>query len=940
MTFSKMTSGVVSASIALAGVLLFSAPALALQNCTASYSGLTCYGAGEYVCRTSPYSCVVPTTCTGDGVYDCTTCGCMCYGACNNATGCYTQTGSNNTNIVGLYANGSCNSFTCPGTHTYCPGTGSGPGSNDKCKLTGTNPCGQGETWDVCAGTCSTPNVLRNPSGAQTINGAVTVNGDMTIGDAGSDFLNVSGMSWFGQTFPVLNLASNNLIFGSASSLSHPQSKLLLLNNSYDSVFSVGLDGRTAIGTSPSDTFLNVQAPDGVTSAASFQGLGFTSGLTANSVTGTGIYGTGGLYGVAAVGQVGVNAQGSLYGIFGTGAGAGVYGAAGGPSAYGGHFSGTTGSGALYVDGDAVFSANTPLVFEGSPILSTGTIYYDTATNKFKVSENGGAYVDLVGGGAGGAVSSVTGGGAGINVTPTTGAVIVTNTGDTDATNDVTTAGGTFSANAFTFGNASNSFTGTHSGNGSALTSLSASNLSSGTVPTARLGSGTANSTTFLRGDSTWASGPVGPQGPQGVQGPAGPAGPQGPAGPSGGWTDAGTNLVLTTGTDTVGIGNTGLAGYKLDVTGNGRFTTTLGVGTTPPATGISVYTFTALGTALLSNSLSGTSGIFTTGTTSAGYYGVNVSGGHTAVNAITTGNTGVYGQGSIYGVRGITAAAAGTTGVYGAAGDYGVQGSGATGGYFWTTGGTSSNYALRANAANPTWAIYTTGTGYSYFNERVGLGDTTPTERLSLFDNNGIAIGDVRVLFKSTGTTGDIRIGTGSGFTGKIAFDTSGLEGMRVTGSSYAMAPTRIGFNSSFIPNNATGTYFCLLAPGDGFYYLTFCSSIRSLKNEIKDSSLGLATVNKLRPVTFKWKSNDEEDIGLIAEEVEAVNPILATYKENTLAGVKYPQMSAVLIKAVQELDLKFEGLEASVDGQDDRLRKLEDRVRALETELKSLKD
>jgi hypothetical protein len=36
------------------------------------------------------------------------------------------------------------------------------------------------------------------------------------------------------------------------------------------------------------------------------------------------------------------------------------------------------------------------------------------------------------------------------------------------------------------------------------LTNLSASNLTSGTVPTARLGSGTANSSTFLRGDGSW----------------------------------------------------------------------------------------------------------------------------------------------------------------------------------------------------------------------------------------------------------------------------------------------------------------------------------------------------------------------------------------------------------------------------------------------------
>ena len=49
-------------------------------------------------------------------------------------------------------------------------------------------------------------------------------------------------------------------------------------------------------------------------------------------------------------------------------------------------------------------------------------------------------------------------------------------------------------------------FTGIATGNGSGLTALNASNIASGTVPTARLGSGTASASTFLRGDSTFAA--------------------------------------------------------------------------------------------------------------------------------------------------------------------------------------------------------------------------------------------------------------------------------------------------------------------------------------------------------------------------------------------------------------------------------------------------
>jgi hypothetical protein len=69
---------------------------------------------------------------------------------------------------------------------------------------------------------------------------------------------------------------------------------------------------------------------------------------------------------------------------------------------------------------------------------------------------------------------------------------------------------------------------------------------------------------------------------------------------------------------------------------------------------------------------------------------------------------------------------------------------------------------------------------------------------------------------------------------------------------------------------------------------------------------------IYNLRPVSFNWKADNREDLGLVAEEVKEVYPqLVKSDGEGNAIGVNYSKLTSVLIKAVQDLSARISNLE-----------------------------
>lgn len=131
---------------------------------------------------------------------------------------------------------------------------------------------------------------------------------------------------------------------------------------------------------------------------------------------------------------------------------------------------------------------------------------------------------------------------------------------------------------------------------------------------------------------------------------------------------------------------------------------------------------------------------------------------------------------------------------------------------------------------------------------------------------------------------------------------------------------------NANVTGNLIVGSFFngatavCRTAGG----VLSNCSSSARYKTNVVRFSSGMDMIDRLRPVSFNWKQDDMLDLGLVAEDVAEIEPLLVTYNDKgEIEGVKYDRIGVVLINAVKEQQTIIESQGKEIDDLRERISK-----------------
>ncbi len=120
----------------------------------------------------------------------------------------------------------------------------------------------------------------------------------------------------------------------------------------------------------------------------------------------------------------------------------------------------------------------------------------------------------------------------------------------------------------------------------------------------------------------------------------------------------------------------------------------------------------------------------------------------------------------------------------------------------------------------------------------------------------------------------------------------------------------------------------------------LATCSSSLRYKTNVSPLTMGMDIVRRLQPISFDWKGAGVHDLGLGAEEVAEVAPLLVTLgSDGVVEGVKYDRLNAVLINALKEQQVQLDSGQEKLQIQQQEIRNLQARTDRQEMELVALR-
>jgi hypothetical protein len=182
---------------------------------------------------------------------------------------------------------------------------------------------------------------------------------------------------------------------------------------------------------------------------------------------------------------------------------------------------------------------------------------------------------------------------------------------------------------------------------------------------------------------------------------------------------------------------------------------------------------------------------------------------------------------------------------------------------------------------------------------------------------NNTLSFNGIASIYQNTNSNLNIN-NPGWGFVGKgIDITAAGLLTLTATETYIPTGDVGIGESNPGVKLHVAGNISgsTIYASGD---VIAYYSSDRRLKDNITPIKDPIAKLQQIGGYEFDWNENQDiytgHDVGVVAQEIEAILPSLVTTTGTGYKGVKYEKLVALLIEGIKDQQKQIDELREEI--------------------------